>query len=190
MANTRITDLLDAVSVSGNDLLVVLDTTTTPPTAKSVAASYIATLAPVASVAGKVGAVTLTQSDISGLPAALAGRLDADNYISFTWATRTITGVVSNYLAQPANMLRLNTIGAATITGFSGGAAHTWHRIINVSLNNITVVPQSAQSEAANRIVLPGNTARVIYPNQDAIFFYDPTIQRWRSPGCPVNYGY
>lgn len=188
MPNVRITDLPEATSVSGNDLLVLVDPTASPPVAKSVAASYVAAVAPVSAVSGKTGAVTLQIANVNNLQIALNDLLPVGNYVEFIWATRTITGTVNDYSVQPANMLRLNTIGNATISGFSGGSAYAWHRVINVSQNNITILHQSAQSTAANRISMPGNTFRVLFPNQDAIFFYDPITECWRSPGCPYTY--
>jgi hypothetical protein len=185
----KITDLPEATAIGAADLLLVLNTSVNPPVAKTVEAEYIAGVAPISAVADKTGAVTLTSADVTGLTSALAGLLPADTYARYVWSTRTISGSVNNYVTQPATMLRVNTVGSITITGFSGGSATAWHRIINISQNIITIAHQSAQSSAANRIALPGNVNRVIYPNQDAIFFYDPIAQRWRSPGCPYVYG-
>jgi hypothetical protein len=135
MANTRITNLSAAAVVNPTDLLVLVDVTGATPAAKKIEASYLADLAPVLDVSGKTAAVSLAVSDISDLQAALDAKLDSDNYILFRWATKTISGTINNYLVNPANMLRLNTIGAPTITGFSGGSSGAWHRIINVSVN-------------------------------------------------------
>jgi hypothetical protein len=186
MANTRITNLPAAATVTATDLLVVVDPTVVPAVGKKVEASYLSTLAPVQTVSEKTGEVALAISDVTDLQDALDNKLTADNYISFAWATRTISGTVNNYVVSPTNMLRLNTSATASITGFSGGSATAWHRIINISTSNIVIRHQDAASSPSNRIILPGGLDRTVRPNQDAIFFYDVITQRWRSPGCPV----
>lgn len=185
MANTRITNLPAATTIKSTDLFVLVDTTVEPSAAKKIEASYMAGLAPISEVAGKTAAVSLDIADIADLQQALDDKLAADNYILFRWATKTISGTVNNYTVSPANMLRLNTIGSPAITGFSGGSDSAWHRIINVSVNNIVIRHESASSSANNRIILPGGVDRIVVPNTDAIFFYDDAAKRWRSPGCP-----
>jgi hypothetical protein len=183
----KITELPEATSVNSTDLMLLTDISTNPPTAKSVEAGYIADIAPVSAVATKVGAILLDIADINNLTATLDDLLPADNYAQFAWATRTVTGTLNNYLVSPATMLRVNVVGSVVITGFSGGTTHAWHRIINVSQTNLTIAHQSTQSSPQNRVILPTAAPLIIYPNHDAIFFYDPIVQRWRSPGCPYT---
>jgi hypothetical protein len=188
MASVRITNLPLKSAIDTADLFVVMDRTTDPPTAKKIAASYLSGLAPVTTVADKTGAVTLGIGDVDALQTALNDKLTAGDYILFRWATKTISGTLNNYSVSPANMLRLNTIGIPVLTGFSGGSYGKWHRIINVSVNNIIIRHNSTNSSDSNRIILPGNADRILPPNNDAVFFYDDNAKRWRSPGCPYTY--
>lgn len=59
----KISELPAAFSVNPSDLFVIVDITATPTT-KKVSAQYLSTLAPVQSVSGKTGAVTLGKIDV------------------------------------------------------------------------------------------------------------------------------
>jgi len=66
MANKKITELADLPSPDGADILAIVDDVVGTATTKKVTATNLMGLAPVQSVAGQTGAVTLSQSDISG----------------------------------------------------------------------------------------------------------------------------
>ena len=67
MANKKITQLTDLPSPAGADILAIVDDVAGTPTTKKVTATNLMTLAPVQSVAGRTGTVTLSNTDISGL---------------------------------------------------------------------------------------------------------------------------
>lgn len=66
MANKKITELADLPSPDGADILAIVDDVVGTATTKKVTATNLMGLAPVQSVAGRTGAVTLTYSDIGG----------------------------------------------------------------------------------------------------------------------------
>jgi hypothetical protein len=67
MANKKITELTDLPSPAGADIMAIVDDVSGTPTTKKVTATNLMTLAPVQSVAGRTGTVTLSNTDISGL---------------------------------------------------------------------------------------------------------------------------
>ena len=67
MANKKITELTEETSPQGADLLALVDDVSGTPTTKKVTATNLMSLAPVQSVAGQTGTVTLSNTDISGL---------------------------------------------------------------------------------------------------------------------------
>jgi len=67
MANKKITELTDLPSPAGADIMAIVDDVAGTPTTKKVTATNLMTLAPVQSVAGRTGTVTLSNTDISGL---------------------------------------------------------------------------------------------------------------------------
>ena len=67
MANKKITELTEETSPQGADLLALVDDVSGTPTTKKVTVTNLMGQAPVQSVAGKTGTVTLSNTDISGL---------------------------------------------------------------------------------------------------------------------------
>jgi hypothetical protein len=67
MANKKITELTDLPSPAGADIMAIVDDVSGTPTTKKVTATNLMSLAPVQSVAGQTGTVTLSNTDISGL---------------------------------------------------------------------------------------------------------------------------
>lgn len=72
MANKKITALPELTSPAGADILAIVDDVSGTPTTKQVTATNLMGLAPVQSVAGRTGTVTLSNTDISGLGTAAA----------------------------------------------------------------------------------------------------------------------
>jgi len=66
MANKKISELPSLTTPASGDQIAVVDVSGTPTT-KRVTANNLMTLAPVQSVAGRTGTVTLSDTDISGL---------------------------------------------------------------------------------------------------------------------------
>ena len=67
MSTKKITELSDLATPAGADILPIVDDVSGTATTKKVTATNLMTLAPVQSVAGQTGAVTLSNTDISGL---------------------------------------------------------------------------------------------------------------------------
>lgn len=80
-----------------------------------------------------------------------------------------------------ANVLRLTSTGAQSVTGIVAPASTKTIIVYNIGAANITFVNASAGSTAANRFEMNGNT--LLNPNEGAIFWYDITTQRWRCAG-------
>ena len=70
MANKKFTDLDNLATPAGADVIAIVDDVAGTPTTKKVTATNLMTLAPVQSVAGRTGTVTLSNTDISGLGSA------------------------------------------------------------------------------------------------------------------------
>ncbi len=66
MANKKFTELTDLPSPSGADILAIVDDISGTPTTKQVTVNNLMTQAPVQSVAGRAGVVTLANADVSG----------------------------------------------------------------------------------------------------------------------------
>lgn len=81
--DVKITELPSASAVNDTDLFVVVDVTSTPTT-KKVTAALVAAAAPVQSVAGRQGDVTLAVADISGLQTELDGKQSSGSYVVTT----------------------------------------------------------------------------------------------------------
>jgi len=79
MANKKITALDNLPSPAGADILPIVDDVAGTPTTKKVTATNLMTLAPVQSVAGRTGTVTLSNSDISGLGTAAVADTGTSN---------------------------------------------------------------------------------------------------------------
>jgi len=79
MANKKITALDNLPSPAGADILPIVDDVAGTPTTKKVTATNLMTLAPVQSVAGRTGTVTLSNSDISGLGTAAVANTGTSN---------------------------------------------------------------------------------------------------------------
>jgi len=87
MANKKIfADLTELSTAAADDVLPIVDDTTGTPTTKRISVSNLMAQAPVQSVAGRDGVVTLSNTDISGL-----GTAATSASTDFSSAFRTIT---------------------------------------------------------------------------------------------------
>jgi len=91
MANKKLTDLDNLASPAGADILAIVDDVAGTATTKKVTATNLMALAPVQSVAGRTGAVTLSNTDISGL-----GSLATQNSVVSEVITKTASFTLSN----------------------------------------------------------------------------------------------
>jgi len=80
-----------------------------------------------------------------------------------------------------ADILRIDLDAARSITGLAGGSAGRIKIVENISAYTLTMVNESASSDAANRFAL-GLDLEI--PTKGAgMFVYDPTSTRWRFVG-------
>ena len=101
--------------------------------------------------------------------------------LAYTVQTSTITGTNDNVaLNATTTIFRWNGIGAATITGFTGGVAGRVLVVNNVSTQNLTLSNLTGSS-AGNQLQLFGNTSEVIKAQGSATFVYDATTTTWRN---------
>lgn len=152
MADVKITDLTAISTIASTDVLPIVDVG--DDITKKISISQIASQAPVQSVAGKTGAVTLTTSDISGLSTALAGKQDTlvsgtniktingstvlgsgDITISSSVAWGGITGTLSNQTDLN------NALGGKQATLVSGTSIKTINNTSVLGSGNISVAP-------------------------------------------------
>ena len=83
-----------------------------------------------------------------------------------------------------ANVLRLTSTGAQSITGITAPSETKTIIIFNIGAANITLTDASAGSVAANRFQMNGNT--ILGPNEGIILWYDITTARWRAAGRAI----
>lgn len=82
------------------------------------------------------------------------------------------------------SVLRLNALGAHTITGLVPPVANIgWvYYLFNISdgaTEIITLTHDDAASTAANRFFLPNNASLQLLPRSGVILWYDSIVDRW-----------
>lgn len=92
-----------------------------------------------------------------------------------------ITASQNDYDPGYYDVLRLDASGAYAISGFSGGVKGRVLRVINVGNYTISFYHDSTLSLAANRIYSATHTTFSLAKDAWRDFYYDITIQRWRS---------
>jgi len=103
MANKKFTDLDNLATPNGADVMAIVDDVAGTPTTKKVTATNLMTLAPVQSVAGRTGTVTLSNTDVSGLG---------------TVATLDV-GTSANNIVQLNGSAQLPAVDGSNLTGIS-----------------------------------------------------------------------
>ena len=125
MANKKITELTDLPSPAGADILPIVDDVAGTATTKKVTATNLMTLAPVQSVAGQTGTVTLSNTDISGLgTAATSASTDFSSAfystVSETTTSRTLSDSDNGKIIVCTNSSTITVTIPSTLTaGFS-----------------------------------------------------------------------
>ncbi len=109
MANKKITELSNLATPNGADLLAIVDDIAGTATTKKVTATNLMTLAPVQSVAGRTGTVTLSNTDVSGLGTA---------------ATQDV-GTSANNVVQLNGSGALPAVDGSNLTGISSAVDGT-----------------------------------------------------------------
>ena len=115
MANKKITALPELTSPAGADLLAIVDDVAGTPTTKKITATNIMGLAPVQSVAGRTGTVTVDAGDLTD------GNFDGTAISGFDASIHDQTGTAYTLLASDnGKVVVLNNASAVTVTVPSG----------------------------------------------------------------------
>lgn len=86
----------------------------------------------------------------------------------------------NDYTLPSADVVRLTSDAARTITGFVAGTAGRVVVLVNVGSFAITLSHQSTSSTAANRVIVPWSADYILDPAYAAVLVYDGTTSRWR----------
>jgi len=115
MANRKITDLSDLPSPIGADVLPIVDDVSGSPVTKKVTASNLMSLAPVQSVAGKTGVVTVDAGDLTD------GNFDGTAISGFDASINEQTGTTYTLVAgDNGKVIKFTNGSAITLTLPSG----------------------------------------------------------------------
>jgi hypothetical protein len=115
MANKKITDLSDLPSPIGADVLPIVDDVSGSPVTKKVTASNLMSLAPVQSVAGKTGVVTVDAGDLTD------GNFDGTAISGFDASINEQTGTAYTLVAgDNGKVIKFTNGSAITLTLPSG----------------------------------------------------------------------
>ena len=115
MANKKITALTDLPSPAGADILAIVDDVAGTPTTKKVTATNLMSLAPVQSVAGRTGTVTVDAGDLTD------GNFDGTAILGFDASINDQTGTAYTLLSSDnGKVVVLDNAAAVTVTIPSG----------------------------------------------------------------------
>ena len=115
MANKKITQLTDLPSPAGADIMAIVDDVAGTPTTKKVTATNLMTLAPVQSVAGRTGTVTVDAGDLTD------GNFDGTAILGFDASINDQTGTTYTLLSSDnGKVVVLDNASAVTVTVPSG----------------------------------------------------------------------
>lgn len=115
MPNKKITELTDLPSPAGADVLAIVDDVVGTATTKKVTATNLMTLAPVQSVAGQTGAVTVSAGDLTD------GNFDGEAILGFDASINDQTGTAYTLLSSDnGKVVVLDNASAITLTVPSG----------------------------------------------------------------------
>jgi len=115
MANKKFTDLDNLATPAGADVIAIVDDVAGTPTTKKVTATNLMTLAPVQSVAGRTGTVTVDAGDLTD------GDFGGTAILGFDATINDQTGTAYTLLAgDNGKVVVLNNGSAITVTVPSG----------------------------------------------------------------------
>jgi hypothetical protein len=145
MANKKITELTDLPSPAGADIMAIVDDVAGTPTTKKVTATNLMTLAPVQSVAGQTGTVTLSNTDISGLgTAATSASTDFSpaffTIVSETTTARTLSNSDNGKVIVCSNSAQITvTIPSGLTSGFGCTIVQNGTGVVSIEGSGATV---------------------------------------------------
>lgn len=143
MANKKFTELDNLATPVGADVIAIVDDVAGTPTTKKVTATNLMTLAPVQSVAGRTGTVTLSNSDISGLgTAATLASTDFSSAFFTTVAESTTARTLSN--SDNGKVIVCSNSGQTTVTIPSGLTTGFSCTVVQSGTGSVTVLGSGA----------------------------------------------
>ena len=111
MANKKFTDLDNLATPAGADVIAIVDDVAGTPTTKKVTATNLMTLAPVQSVAGRTGTVTVDAGDLAD------GDFGGTAILGFDATLNDQTGTAYTIVASDAGkVITCNNGSAVTVT--------------------------------------------------------------------------
>ena len=178
MATKKITELSNLATPVGADILPIVDDVAGTATTKKVTATNLMTLAPVQSVAGRTGTVTLSNTDISGLgTAATSASTDFSpaffSIVSETTTARTLSNSDNGKVIVCSNAGQvIVTIPSGLTSGFNctitqGGAGTVTIVGSGASINGFNNKTATAGQYAVVNIIPVG--ANAYYVDGDLI---------------------
>lgn len=114
MANKKFTELTDLPSPAGADILAIVDDVAGTPTTKKVTATNLMSLAPVQSVAGQTGTVTVSAGDLTD------GNFDGEAILGFDASINDQTDDYTLLASDNGKVVVMNKASAVTVTVPSG----------------------------------------------------------------------
>ena len=158
MANKKITDLSDLPSPAGADVLPIVDDVSGSPVTKKVTASNLMSLAPVQSVAGKTGAVTVDAGDLTD------GNFDGTAISGFDASINEQTGTTYTLVAgDNGKVIKFTNGSAITVTlpsglglGFNCSVIQYGAGQITFTASGSTLYNQSSHTKTAGQYAVTG----------------------------------
>lgn len=158
MANKKITELPSEASPSNDDVLAIVNDPSGTPETRQVTANNLMGLAPVQSVAGRTGAVTLSDTDISGL--GTAATTASTDYSSAFFNIVTKTGHYTLTDSENGKVILCNSTDRIDITVPSGLTSGFNCRVVQgdtgrvrLLTNGTTINGYTSGSNAPNAII-------------------------------------
>ena len=158
MANVKISQLTDLPTPAGADILPIVDDVSGTPTTKKVTATNLMSLAPVQSVAGKTGTVTVDAGDLTD------GNFDGTAISGFDASINEQTGTTYTLVAgDNGKVIKFTSGSAITLTlpsglgeGFNCSVVQYGAGQITFSTSSSTLYNRQSHTKTAGQYAVTG----------------------------------